>query len=189
MWKQITWTSKQTSKKLRSCWCVRRNHVPNTACFPASFVFSLLRGRKWHFASLILKRAFCLIGGAKESVDVEQKKKAIVCHADEIKPEIYFWKQTQKTFCNTENTQAKTYTGIHLHKFINSHEHLLLSPDRSMNSPVLHTLCMYSFHPVRLHIFVGFGWICHLLWERFTDSVFFSDSVTSYATWLCLCSC
>lgn len=77
MWKQITWTSKQTSKKLRSCWCVRRNHVPNTACFPASFVFSLLRGRKWHFASLILKRAFCLIGGAKESVDVEQKKKPL----------------------------------------------------------------------------------------------------------------
>lgn len=112
MWKQITWTSKQTSKKLRSCWCVRRNHVPNTACFPASFVFSLLRGRKWHFASLILKRAFCLIGGAKESVDVEQKKKAIVCHADEIKPEIYFWKQTQKTFCNTENTQAKIWHGL-----------------------------------------------------------------------------
>ena len=78
--------------KLRSCLCVRRSHVPNTACFPASFVFSLLRGRKWHFASLILKRAFCLIGGAKESVDVEQQQqqKAIVCDADETKPEIYF---------------------------------------------------------------------------------------------------
>lgn len=62
--------NKQT-KKLKCCLHAGRNHLPETACLPESLVFSLLRGRKWHFASLILKRAFCLIGGARESVDVK----------------------------------------------------------------------------------------------------------------------
>lgn len=50
-----------------------RNDIPIIVGLPTSLIFSLLRGRKWHFASLILKRAFCLIGGANESVEIKLK--------------------------------------------------------------------------------------------------------------------
>lgn len=36
-------------------------------CLVASLCFSLLRGLRWHFASLILNLAFCLMGGARAS--------------------------------------------------------------------------------------------------------------------------
>lgn len=37
-------------------------HSPSSSCLRASFVGSRLRGRSWHLASRILKRAFCLMG-------------------------------------------------------------------------------------------------------------------------------
>lgn len=39
-------------------------HSPSSSCLRASRVGSRLRGRRWHLASRILKRAFCLMGVA-----------------------------------------------------------------------------------------------------------------------------
>lgn len=36
-------------------------HSPSSSCLGASLAGSWLRGRRWHLASRILKRAFCLM--------------------------------------------------------------------------------------------------------------------------------
>lgn len=47
---------------------------PCGVALDASLCFSLLRGLRWHFASLILNLAFCLMGGASASALKNNRK-------------------------------------------------------------------------------------------------------------------
>lgn len=48
---------------------------PCRVALDASLCFSLLRGLRWHFASLILNLAFCLMGGASASAFKDNRKR------------------------------------------------------------------------------------------------------------------
>lgn len=57
-------------------------------CLDTSRCFSLLRGFRWHLASLILNLAFCLMGGANVSIHTEQHK---LLTQDHFTNELFIW--------------------------------------------------------------------------------------------------
>lgn len=57
----------QAEKKEAALGGAGRGAVPCWLCLDESLLLSLVRGLRWHLASLILNLAFCLMGGASGS--------------------------------------------------------------------------------------------------------------------------